>query len=340
MSRATADQTADRTVGWGIVAPGKIAGSFARDLALVPGAALTSVCSRSPERAAAFAREHGSERTSIHTDAAALAADPAVDVVYVASPHTLHPAHAAAAIAAGKPVLCEKPLTINADSASELIAAAEGAGVFLMEAMWTACNPVVRAVRDGLGAGRFGEPRQLHADLGFRVDTLASRRVTDPALGAGALLDMGIYPLTVADLLLGPAEDVVAVASLRDGVDWDIALATRHAGGGLGALTASMTSWSPRTASLATSEGLLLLPKSFHHPDHATWLPHDGEPEEIAGVEPLIGTGLGNEALEVQRCLAAGRLQSDLVPHARTLRVLELMDTARAHIGVSYPGEA
>lgn len=327
------------TVGWGIVSPGKIATSFARDLALVPGAALAAVASRSPERAEAFARSFGTDATTAHPDAATLAADPAVDVVYVASPHTLHPEHALAAIAAGKPVLCEKPLTINAGAARELVAAATTAGVFLMEAMWTACNPVIRAVRERLGAGGLGEPRQLHADLGFRVDTLATRRVIDPALGAGALLDMGIYPLTLADLLLGPAEDVVAVASLRDGVDWDVALSTRHTGGALGSLTASMTSWSPRTASLATTEGTLLLPKSFHHPTHATWLPHDGEPEEVTGVEPLIGTGLGNEALEVQRCLAAGRLESNLVPHAQTLRILDLMDRARHQIGVHYPGE-
>lgn len=337
MSNLDTEPSSESVTRWGIVATGRIAHSFARDLRVVPGAELAAVASRTPENARAFAAEFG-PTARLYADAAALAADPDVDVVYIASPHTLHREQTLIALAAGKPVLCEKPLTMNQVEAEELFAAADG--VFLMEAMWMACNPVVRAVREQLLAGRFGTPRQVHADLGFRVDESATARMTDPALGAGALLDMGIYPLTFAELMLGPAEQAVAVADLRDGVDWDIAISTRHAGGGLGALTASMTSHSPRAATVATSEGLVEFPQSFHHPAHAVWHPAGGEPERIEGIEPLLGSGLGNEAAHVQQCLAAGLTESPLVPKSQTLRLLSLMDRIRDQVGVRYAADA
>ena len=165
---------------------------------------------------------------------------------------------------------------------------------FLMEAMWTACHPVVRAVADGLHAGRFGTPRQLHADLGFVVERPPDDRMRDPALGAGALLDMGIYPLTVADLVLGPADlagrhrpcstTAASTSTSRS--------PARHEGGAVSALTASMTSVSPRTASIATDRGRIDLPADFHHPAYAVWTPLGGEPERIEGV----GTAAGHRA--------------------------------------------
>jgi predicted dehydrogenase len=337
MSHPSPERPADRPVTrWGIVATGKIAHSFARDLRVVPGAELAAVASRTPENARAFAAEFG-PTARLYGDAAALAADPDVDVVYIASPHTLHREQTLTVLAAGKPVLCEKPLTMNLAEAEELCAAADG--LFLMEAMWMACNPVIRAVREQLLAGRFGTPRQVHADLGFRVGESASQRLTDPALGAGALLDMGIYPLTFAELMLGPVARAVAIAELRDGVDWDIAISTGHDGGGLAALTASMTSHSPRTATLATSDGLVEFPQPFHHPDHAVWHPAGGRPERIEGLEPLLGSGLGNEAAHVQQCLADGLTESPLVPKSQTLRLMSLMDQIRDQVGVRYAAD-
>ena len=152
-------------------------------------------------------------------------------------------------------------------------------GVFLMEAMWMACNPVIRALREGLAAGRFGEPRQLHADLGFVVDRPADDRLLDPALGGGALLDMGIYPLTFAHLMLGEAEALAGTAVLSPaGIDLDVAIAGRYAGGAVAALTASMTSTSPRAATIATTAGLIEVPAPFHHPSYVVFTPTDGEP--------------------------------------------------------------
>src|SRR6476660_6089873 len=151
--------------GWGILATGKIAGAFARDLAAVPGAEVAAAGSRRIEAATAFTDEHGGRAHGSYEE---LVADPAVDVVYVASPHSLHLEHATLAFAAGKPVLCEKPLTLNARDASTLFERA--GGLFCMEAMWTACHPVIREVVERVRSGRYGEPRQVHADLGFLVD--------------------------------------------------------------------------------------------------------------------------------------------------------------------------
>jgi predicted dehydrogenase len=327
------------TTRWGICATGKIAHSFAADLAVVPGAELVAVASRSRERAAAFADEFGGEARP-YASAEELAADDAVDVVYVASPHALHLEHARPALEAGKAVLCEKALTLTLDDAQTMVDLAREHGAFLMEAMWMACNPVVRALRGELADGRLGEPRQLHADLGFVVDRPATDRLLDPALGGGVLLDMGVYPLTLAHLMLGPAQTLRALGSLGpSGVDVDVAVAGRYAGGAVAALTASMTSTSPCSASIATTTGLVELPAPFHHPPYAAFTATGGEPRRIEGVEPLIGSGLGNEAAEVQRCLADGLLESPLVPHEQTLTLMRQMDELRGQLGVRYPGE-
>jgi predicted dehydrogenase len=230
------------STGWGILATGRIAHGFARDLHRVPGARVAAVGSRRAASAEAFAAEHGGPDCRAHGSYEALVEDPAVDVVYVASPHALHLEHARLALRAGKHVLCEKPLTLNTAEAEAMVALAREHDRFLMEAMWMACHPVLRAVCDGLAQGRFGRPRQLHADLGFVVERPAGDRLVEPELGAGALLDMGVYPLTLADLLLGPAEQLTAVAGLSDtGFDLDVAIAGRYAGGATAALTASMT---------------------------------------------------------------------------------------------------
>ena len=248
--------------GWGILATGRIARCFAaRPRAWCPDAELAAVGSRTAASAEAFAAElrRPPARTAPTT---ALVADPDVDVVYVASPHALHLEHARLALEAGKHVLCEKPLTLTVAEAEEMVALARERGLFLMEAMWMACHPVIRAVCDGLAAGRLRHararctPTSASSSTGRRTD-----RLLDPALGGGALLDMGIYPLTLAHLLLGePTEPSRRRRAGRRGVDLDVAIAGRYAGGAVAALTASMTARSPRTATIATDRGRFDLP--------------------------------------------------------------------------------
>lgn len=329
-------------LGWGILATGKIARAFAADLALVPGARLAAVGSRSETSAQAFANEYGDSGTHVHGSYAALVADPAVDVVYVATPHSLHLAGARAAFAAGKHVLCEKPLTLRTADAEEMVRLATEHDRFLMEAMWTACHPVVRELRRDLATGRFGTPRHLAAELGFRVDAAPTDRMLAPELGGGALLDMGIYPLTLAHLLLGEAEELRGVATVApSGIDLDVAIAGRYPNGAVATLHASMTSWSSRAASIATDLGRITLDGDFHHPTAAVFTPI-GRPDQqvvLAGEEPVIGRGYGNEIAEVDRCLRGGLRKSPLVPHAQTLTVLRQMDALRADLGIRYPDD-
>jgi len=324
------------TTRWGILATGRIAHSFARNLQEVPGAEITAVGSRSREAAEAFAQQYGARA---HPTYQALVEDPDVDVVYIASPHAMHLEHARLAFAAGKHVLCEKPLTLNLREAEAMVAEARDAGVFLMEAMWMACHPLIRAIVEGIGDGRYGEPRQVHASIGFAVPPDASARMRDPALGAGALLDMGIYPLTFAHLVLGAADELTATAVVNDGVDVDVAIAGRH-GVAVSALTASMTSTAATNASIATTTGRIDVPADFHHPADATWTATGGEPVPVEALGPVIGTGLGNEAAHVQECLHAGRLESPLVPLSQTLTLIRRMDEVRRQIGVSYASDS
>ncbi len=253
-----------------------------------------------------------------HPSYAALVADPEVDVVYVASPHGQHLEHARLALEAGKHVLCEKPLTVSVAQTEALIELAREHDRFLMEGMWTACHPVVHALAEGLRDGRWGRPRHFHAELGFRVDAPPTDRMLDPALGAGALLDMGVYPLTVAHLLLGEAESLSATADLSDrGIDLDVAVVGRYPGGVLATMTASMTSWSSRAASIATDRGRIDV-ADFHHPTSATFTPY-GEGLERHGERRRARADRGHRAGH-----RAGFRQRDRrgapVPSSRTAR--------------------
>jgi predicted dehydrogenase len=329
---------------WAILGPGSIARTFASDLALVPGAELVAVGSRSGPRARAFAEEFGV--ASSYGSYEELVSDPQVDVVYIASPHALHLEHARLAFEAGKHVLCEKPLTLTVAEAEEMIALAARHDRFLMEAMWTACHPVIIEVRERIRSGDLGSPRHLHAELGFVVPPDASPRMHDPALGASALLDMGVYPLTLAHLMLGEAESLVATAQLSDdGIDLDVAISGRYPGA-LATMTASLTSWSSRRAEIATDSGRLSM-EDFHHPDFATWVPYatgsgDGTSgnasHRIDGAVPVLGWGFAHEIAEVGRCLEAGLRESPLVPHAQTLTIMRQMDDVRRQVGVEFLG--
>jgi predicted dehydrogenase len=343
-------------IRWGILATGKIAHTFARDLMLVPDAVLTAVGSRRLASAQAFAAEYAggsAEPIAAHGSYEELVADPNVDVIYIATPHTLHLDNARLAFEAGKHVLCEKPLTISLAEAEEMVALARQHGRFLMEAMWTACHPGVRALQRRLAAGELGTPRHVHAELGFVVHAPAGDRMLNPDLGAGALLDMGIYPLTFAHLLLGEAHTLTAQADLREADDaaFDLAIAMTgaYAGGALATMHASMTSWTSGAAAIATDAGRIDVPE-FHHPTRITFTPKaqladwtaDARPLEpivIEPDEPIIGRGYGNEIAEVDRCLRAALLESPLVPHLQTLTLMRQLEEVRSQTGIRYPGE-
>lgn len=334
-------------VRWGFLATGKIARTVAADLALLPDARLVAVGARRLASAQAFVAEHAPGARA-HGSYAELVADPEVEVVYIASPHAFHLEHARMALEAGKHVLCEKPIALDAAEATEMVRLAREHDRFLMEAMWTATHPVVRALVARLRTGELGTPRQLRAELGFVVAADPGDRLLDPALGASALLDMGIYPLTFAHLVLGEPEQLAATATLSQGIDLDVAVAGRYPGGALATLSASMTSWSDRSAAIATDRGRIEVAGQFHHPERAVFHPFrtgstndtsgQEEPLVIEGDEPVVGRGYGNELAEVGRCVRAGLRESPLVPHAQTLAVMRQLDEVRRQVGVAFPG--
>ena len=323
---------------WGILATGGIAGGFAEALALLPDAELGAVASRRLDSAEAFAATHGTPGgTRAYGSYAALVEDPDVDVVYVATPHALHHEHVMLALDAGKPVLCEKAFTMNAREAEDLVAAARARDLFLMEAMWMRCNPVVRRLRQLAGRGDLGRIQQVRADLGFLVDRPETDRLLHPGLGGGVLLDMGVYVLTFAHIFLGDPDRTEAVATMSpSGIDLNLALSLGWSDGAVGSLSATMTAWSPRTASVATDRGRIDVGDAFHHPTEARWV-EAGETQVIT--EQVLGGGLAHEAAEVMRCLRNGETQSPLVPLEDTVAIMRLMDTIRDQIGLRYAAD-
>lgn len=325
----------DRPIRWGILATGRIAATFVEDLRLLPDAEVVAVGSRSQPAADAFAQRYAIPRA--YGDWSALAADADLDVVYVATPHPAHHAAATRCLAAGRAVLCEKPLTLDAATARDLIETARTAGVFLMEAMWTRCNPTIRRLAELVAGGAIGEVTAVRADFGLAGPFPPEHRLRDPALGGGALLDLGIYPVTLAHLLLGQPDRVEAWAWLTpERVDQQTGLLLGYDSGALATLTCGFVGPTGCTAAVVGQSGRIELPAPFFRPDRLILHRAAGaEPEVLAA--PLAGHGYLPEAAEVHRCLRAGLLESPLVPHATTVEVLSLLDQVRARTGVTYP---
>lgn len=322
----------DTPTRWGILGTGGIAGTFATDLPLVDGAELAAVGSRTLDAATAFADRHGFARA--HGSWAELAADPEVDVIYVATPHAFHQAAAMTCLAAGKAVLCEKPMTLDRASSELLVQEARSRGAFLMEAMWMRCNPAIRAITETVDAGAIGTVTAVHAEFGLQGPFEPTHRLRDPALGGGALLDLGVYPLNFAHLFLGAPASVQSWARLTpEGVDENTGVLLGYASGAVAALTCGLTGETGNTASITGTTGRIDLPSGFFavRDFTVTW----GDSIEQVEVD-FEGRGYQFEAAEVQRCLHAGLPESPLMPHATTLEIMGLMDTIRQQIGVRY----
>lgn len=323
-------------IRWGIAGTGVIADAFARDLSLLDDAEIVAVGSRSQEAADRFAGAHDIPHRHVGYDA--LAADPDVDAVYVAVPHTGHEEVTLTAIAAGKAVLCEKPFAINAAQTERMVAAARAAGVFLMEAMWVRFLPHQVALRDLIAEGRIGEIRSVIVDRGEVLSCDPAHRVLDPALGGGALLDLGIYPVSFASMLLGTPDRVAAFATAAvTGVDAQTSALFGYPGGAHALVTTALDSRTANTASITGTKGRI---------DVADWA--DGRlPVKLTLLDgttqsldfPREGKGLRLQAAEVGRCLRAGEAQSPVMPLDETLSIMRTLDLIREQIGLRYLGE-
>jgi predicted dehydrogenase len=323
------------TIRWGILGAGGIAGSFATGLTFLDDAELIAVGSRAVQSAEAFGERFGIPHR--HASYEALVNDPDVDVIYVASPHPFHKEHTMLCLQAGKPVLCEKPFTINAGEAAELIAYAREHRLFLMEAMWTRFLPLFVRLRQMLAAGAIGDIRMVHADFSFRTDFNPQSRLFAPALGGGALLDAGIYPVSMASMLLGRPSEVASFTQLAEtGVDEQTAILQRYDGGQLALLSTATRTAGPQLVIIRGTTGSITI-SEWLRGTHMT-ITRPGEPDEL--IEgPIVGNGYNYEAAEVMRCLRAGLLESEIMPLDETLSLMQTLDKIRAPWGLRYPSE-
>jgi predicted dehydrogenase len=326
---------------WAVAGTGGIASAFARDLALLPDAELVAVASRSKVRADEFADRFDIPRR--HQGYDALAADPDVDAVYVAVPHTGHCEAALAPLAAGKAVLVEKPFTVNEAEARRMAETAKASGAFLMEAMWVRFLPHFAKVRELVAEGRIGEVRSVAADRGEILSTDPDHRILNPELGGGALLDLGVYPVSFASMVLGEPDRVEAFCRRAvTGVDAQTSLLLGYPSGAHALITTVLDAKTPNTASITGAKGRIDLPQVWGgtSPLILTEFGADGEPHRAQTLDFTIeGKGLRLQAAEVARCVRAGLTQSPVIPLDETLAVMRTMDTARACFGLRYPGE-
>jgi predicted dehydrogenase len=326
------------TLRWGILAPGGIARSFASALQARTEQHLQAVASRSLRRAQDFADDFGIE--TAHGSYADLVSDPDVDVVYVASPHSEHRAQAMLATAAGKPVLVEKAFARNSSEARDIIESAGAAGVFAMEAMWTRFLPHLDVVRRCLEDGLLGEVHTVHADHGQALYPDGPQRLSDPALAGGALLDLGIYPVSFAHFVLGDFVDVTATGvRTESGVDAQDAIGVTSSRGAMGVLGTTMLTKTPTVAAVCGTQARLEIDGDFYGPRAVVRLVANDGTELDRFANEDTEHGLHFEAAEVARRITAGEVESPLMPHAETLTIMDALDDIRAQIGVRYPGE-
>lgn len=363
-------------IRWGILGAGQVARGFAQGLRAVPGAECAAVASRTPANAHSFAADFGFAR--VHAGYDALVRDPEVDVIYVATPHHRHLEDCLLCLEHGKAVLCEKPFTVNARQARQVIEAARRHKVFCMEAMWMRFVPAIRKAKELVDAGAIGEVRMLTADFGVANQFDPRSRFFDPNQGGGSLLDLGVYPLSLASMLLGEPERVTTQAAIgASGVDDQAAVLLGYPGGKLAVLSSSLRTWTPQEAVIMGSRGRIRIHPPFYCPTRLTITGFSenraesgssrrrkliervkGRPllGKLFGVAkglvapltgrgsrtitlPLRGNGYSYEAAEVMHCLRAGLQESPLMPLDESLRIVATMDQVRAAWGLRYPGE-
>jgi predicted dehydrogenase len=323
----------DKVIRWGILGTGKIARTFAQALRELPDAQLVAVASRSSDGAAGFGAEFNIEHC--HASYQALADDPDVDVIYIATPHTLHAENAIMCLQAGKHVLCEKAFTMNRRQALDVIALARSKKLFLMEAMWTRFLPAIAEAKRIIASGEIGTVRHIQSDLGFVANVGPQHRVLNPDLGGGALLDIGIYPLSVSTCFLGPVDVVQAIGELgATGIDLQTAFSLQHKGGGISSCSCSLIAATPNRMVISGELGHILLHPRFHQVKTLTVTLANGATRTVPC--PQIGNGYAHQAIEVMRCVRAGLLESPVMPQDETLALMGVLDTIRAQIKLSY----
>jgi predicted dehydrogenase len=322
-------------IRWGILGTGSIAKQFATGLSVLPDAKLVAVGSRTREAAEAFGQRFDAPKR--HTSYEALAADPEVDIIYVATPHPMHAPNTILCLNAGKAVLCEKPFTVNLREAEGVVRLAREKNLFLMEAMWTRYIPIVVKVREWIKAGRIGEVRMVSGDFGFRGDINEEGRLFNLKYAGGALLDVGIYPISFASMVYGKQPSRVSTMAHigSTGVDEQAGMIFGYDGGQMAVLYTAVRTDTPQEVDILGTEGAIRIHAPFWKGTKATisWPNKGSETTEL----PYVGNGYNFEAAEAGKCLREGRLESATMPLDETLALMETLDRIRKEWGLKYP---
>ena len=325
-----------KTYNWAILGCGKMARKFVNDLKILPNARLYAAASRSFENARDFASELGFEKA--YGSYEEMVNDPAVDVVYIASPHSLHFEHALLCLNHRKAVLCEKALALNSREVKIMIEAARKNNVFLMEAFWTMFQPSFNKAIEIIRSKELGALKMVRADFAFNAEYNPEKRLYNVALGGGSLLDIGIYPVFMSLMALGKPSEIKTMASIcPTGAEESIIMAFRYRGGELASLVSSFASHSSVQTEFSFEYGFLRLNRRFHTHTTLTYWKHPEE-EKTISFEKGIGFGYDLEAAHVMECLDAGKIESNLMPWSLSLDLMEIMDNVRKDAGIVFPG--
>lgn len=327
-----------KVINWAIMGTGTIANSFAKGLEVLEDAKLYAVGSRTKEKAEEFGKRYGAEK--IYGSYEELVQDKEIDVVYIATTNDAHKENAILCLNNGKAVLCEKPFTINVKEAEEVIKLAKEKKLFLMEAMWSRYFPIMKIVRTWLDEGKIGEVRMVNADFGFRREGERARedRKFSPNRAGGALLDVGVYPISFASMVYKKApKEITGLASICDtGVDEQSSMLLGYEKGNMAILACAINTPTPQEAKIIGNKGFIHIPYFFK----ATKATLSVIGEEPLTVElPLEGNGYNYEAAEVMKCLREGKLESELMPLDETVSIVKTMEELRRQWGIKFPME-
>ncbi|MET4782694.1 Gfo/Idh/MocA family oxidoreductase [Glaciihabitans sp. UYNi722] len=323
-------------IRWGILGTGGIAHAQAADL-VGNGFTVTAVGSRDQQSADSFAAEF--DIPNAHGSYEALVTDPDVDVIYVSTPHPFHASGAMLALRGGKHVLVEKPFTLNAAEAREVVGVASANKLVVLEAMWTRFLPHMLRIREIIAAGTLGDVRTLIADHNQHLPKDPEHRINNPALGGGALLDLGIYPVSFAYDLFGVPTSVNAVSSfIETGVDRQDAIVFGYGDGQQAVLHTALDTLGPNTAVIIGTEGRIEIDSVWYMPTSFTVF--DSENTVVERFEQPVRTrGMQFQAWEVERLVAAGLTEGTILPPSESLQIMETLDEIRRQIGLKYPQE-
>ena len=321
---------------WGILGPGGIARAFARDLTLLEGHTIGAVGSRSLANAQSFADEFGGTAYGSYEE---LVNDSTIDAIYVATPHPAHHDNVILALNAGKPVLCEKPFAVNAHEAQAMVDAASRNNVALMEAMWARFLPHYAKVREIVASGVLGPILSIHADHGQRLADQNIPRLVEPNLAGGALLDLGIYPISFAHMILGNPLSIKSTAVMTDkGVDAQTSMIFTYDNGAQSILTTTMIEQTPCRAVVAGLNGWLEIDRTFYNPANMRVVLNDGSITQYPS--QYSGHGLREQAEIFKQLVQSGKFESEILSWQDTVDIMKTMDTVREQIGLKYPFES